>query len=202
VCVEIACQSKVFAKRSFPVLRVPVADIFQTGKRRKKRENAFLGNPEEVSAAVIMGQDSLEGVVSTVAPNLVGPSRTGRRNLFDSLESVQDVFDSESKDALEDALSSEEETADPWGDYYDDYAEDFKDQVETVPSNTTSLQPGQSPAEVVESLPPEIYCDLINTLEDQCLSTSILELWSFNEDKIASLAKDDILNAINNVKVR
>lgn len=49
-------------------------------------------------------------------------------------------------------------------------------------------------------LPPEIYCDLINTLNDKCAEFSLLEIWKFDEDVIRSLSQQDIINAINTVE--
>jgi hypothetical protein len=51
-----------------------------------------------------------------------------------------------------------------------------------------------------DGLPPQIYCDLVTTLEDKCAERSILELWEYDEDVIRSLTKEDIIEAINNIK--
>ena len=48
---------------------------------------------------------------------------------------------------------------------------------------TLCLPPQQS------SLPPEIYCDLLETAADKCAEYSLLELWKFKEDKIRSLTQ-------------
>jgi len=51
-------------------------------------------------------------------------------------------------------------------------------------------------------LPPEIYCDLVNTLNDKCLESSLLELWKFDRKVIEKLTTKAILDAINTVAER
>ncbi len=51
-----------------------------------------------------------------------------------------------------------------------------------------------------DELPPEIYCDLVATLEDKCGEYNLLELWKYDEDKIRKLTQQDIIDAVNSVK--
>ena len=53
----------------------------------------------------------------------------------------------------------------------------------SVSLNTSLCHPQQS------SLPPEIYCDLLETASDKCAEYSLLELWKFKEDRIRSLTQ-------------
>ena len=53
-----------------------------------------------------------------------------------------------------------------------------------------------------DSTTSEIYCDLVNTLNDKCLESSILEIWKFDPKVVEKLTQKDIIDAINNVKER
>ena len=53
--------------------------------------------------------------------------------------------------------------------------------------------------DLVDKLPPSIYCDLIETLSDKCGEYSILEIWKYQRSVIERLTEQDILNAINTV---
>ena len=39
-----------------------------------------------------------------------------------------------------------------------------------------------------DKLPPEVYCDLIETLSDKCGEYSLLEIWKYDEGRIRSLS--------------
>jgi hypothetical protein len=52
----------------------------------------------------------------------------------------------------------------------------------------------------INELPREIYCDLAQTLQEQCAEHNILELWSYDESVIQNLTRRDIINDINTVK--
>ena len=77
-------------------------------------------------------------------------------------------------------------------DYFNFYGGDVEDPAEVEHDDGEDL---------LEDLPREIYCDLINTLSDKCGEYSILELWKFNEDVIRKLSRQEILDAINTVDV-
>ena len=50
------------------------------------------------------------------------------------------------------------------------------------------------------NLPKEVYCDIVETLEDKCGEYSLLEIWEYDREVIASLSKQDIIDAINTVE--
>ncbi len=87
--------------------------------------------------------------------------------------------------------TGEEESEDY--DEYDYYGDDYYDY-----SNEPKNDPEQD--HLADELPPDVYCDLIETLNDKCLETSILEIWKYDEEVIRSLTKEDIIKAINEVK--
>lgn len=102
------------------------------------------------------------------------------------------------------------EPYDPWADYDDyaydpdEYANDYKD-VEVLPDygdDEDDAQRKEEEDDILSGLSPEIYCDLVTTLNAKCLEVSILEIWKFDEERIRALTQQDIINAINKVKKR
>lgn len=51
-------------------------------------------------------------------------------------------------------------------------------------------------------IPNLMYCPLVNALQKGCLQQSILEIWSYDNEKIETLTKEDILLAINSTTIR
>ena len=60
----------------------------------------------------------------------------------------------------------------------------------------------QSSSEFLSSLPRDIYCDLVTTLDTRCSEFSLLEIWDFDEEIIRSLSQEDILDAVNTLTER
>ena len=49
----------------------------------------------------------------------------------------------------------------------------------------------------LDSLPPNIYCDLVTTLNTKCKESSLLEIWQFREDLINTTTQQEIIDAVN-----
>ena len=52
----------------------------------------------------------------------------------------------------------------------------------------------------LEGLPKDIYCDVIETLDDKCGEYSLLEIWKYDREVISRLTEEDIIHAVNTVK--
>ena len=48
-----------------------------------------------------------------------------------------------------------------------------------------------------DDLPADIYCDLIDTLNEKCFQWSLLEMWRFNEAYIETATQQEIIDAVN-----
>ena len=48
-----------------------------------------------------------------------------------------------------------------------------------------------------DKLPPDIYCDLVDTLKEKCLQSSLLEMWRFDASLIKTATQKEILDAVN-----
>ena len=96
-------------------------------------------------------------------------------------------------------------------DYYsDDIWYDYFDETESSPApissnvSNTNTKPTvvADKTDYVKDLPPNIYCDLVTTLDKRCFELSLLEIWDFDGDVIASVTQQEILDAINTLDTR
>ena len=70
---------------------------------------------------------------------------------------------------------------------YDDYT-NFYD----TDKNDSNLEPGyisEDREDTLENLPKEVYCDIVETLEEKCGEYSILEIWKYDADVISNLTQ-------------
>ena len=96
--------------------------------------------------------------------------------------------------------SGEEDYYDFWADEYDDY--DLTPVISIKPridfakysKKTDSSDSGRE-----DSLPRDIFCDLVNTLNTKCGMSSLLEMWRYEEDIIKTTTEEEILEAVNNL---
>ena len=59
--------------------------------------------------------------------------------------------------------------------------------------------PAAAEDDELDGLPREVYCDIVETLEDKCGEFSLLEIWNYERDVISKLSQQDIIDAINTV---
>jgi hypothetical protein len=52
------------------------------------------------------------------------------------------------------------------------------------------------------TIPDDIYCSFVESLDQACWQISPLELWGFDRSTIKNLTHEEIVDAVNNVKVR
>ena len=57
---------------------------------------------------------------------------------------------------------------------------EFLDSEEDPVSNAAI----QDQVDILDDIPADIYCDLVETLNEKCLETSLLEIWKYNEEQI------------------
>ena len=51
--------------------------------------------------------------------------------------------------------------------------------------------------DTIDSLPDNIYCDLVTTLNEKCILTNLLEIWRYDEQHIRTATQQEIINAVN-----
>ena len=70
--------------------------------------------------------------------------------------------------------------------------------VERIDFNTYSKQKNRSEGKgTLEKIPKQIYCDLVTTLNEKCIQTSLLEIWRYREELINSVTQQEIIDAVN-----
>ena len=104
-------------------------------------------------------------------------------------------------DDTTDNAAYEYEEYDFWSDEYDEYPED-NEIVKTVQrinflkyGNKSSNK--EAALNTVDSLPDNIYCDLVTTLNEKCILTNLLEIWRYNEEHIRTATQQEIIDAVN-----
>lgn len=85
------------------------------------------------------------------------------------------------------------------GDYADCPDEQSEEQ-EGETQNNKKEEEEEDKGVDADSYPPEIWCDLVGTLNNKCGEYSLLEIWSYDKEKIRSLTQQDIIDAVNTVK--
>lgn len=96
---------------------------------------------------------------------------------------------------------------DDYGDVWDDYYDYETQETEDKRNTSNTVKPPKAKVETVdkggilEGLPPDIYCGLIDTLDKRCYEQSLLEIWDFDRDIIFNLTQADILDAVNTLTV-
>ncbi len=98
------------------------------------------------------------------------------------------------KDRLKRQAEDEDTNEDDGDDYYD-----FSFSYDDATSSTGTSN--ETEEDLMRDLPKSVYCDIVDSAYKRCAMTSVLELWSYDEDAIRKLTKEDILEAVNTVTV-
>ena len=83
------------------------------------------------------------------------------------------------------------------GDYYIDSEVKEDEDHKNFDSLDDEKSFKESQHRISYSLPPKVFCSLVNTLNSKCFETSILEIWKYHKSTINSLNDDDIIHAIH-----
>ena len=93
------------------------------------------------------------------------------------------------------------EEYDFWADEYNEYDEDDEiiTTVQRIDFNKYGNKSSNKEAALatVDSLPDNIYCDLVTTLNEKCILTNLLEIWRYNEEHIRTATQQEIIDAVN-----
>ena len=91
---------------------------------------------------------------------------------------------------------------DIWYDY-PQYENDVKSEKIYNDSKPAALKKSNTPeTRDLSDLPPGIYCDLVTTIDKACFELSLLEIWLYDEETIAKLTQQEILDKVNSLHVR
>jgi hypothetical protein len=221
MCTKL--QSSNFLTKN-PISRIPIADIFLTRRKRqilvaiadvikdddliqRTTKRSIVTTSIHVNNNQVIPPSQVEQVQAVLAVvNDNDDQKSSAKNYKNSSSRLlTKEVDSETERTPKiinddkvvlvsnDDLSNAKQTAEKNYDYYDyEYPDYFDDPV----SNAEV----QGQVDIINDLPPDIYCDLVNTLNEKCLETSLLEIWKFNEKAIRSLTSEDIIEAVNKIK--
>ena len=117
---------------------------------------------------------------------------------------IADIFQTKRRKKREveinNETSSQEEDYDYdfWAEEYDDY--DLGPVISIKPRidfDKYGRRNDSSDSGTEESLPRDIFCDLVTTLNTKCRMSSLLEIWRYQEDIIKTTTEQEILEAVN-----
>ena len=91
---------------------------------------------------------------------------------------------------------------DIWGDEpdYEEYEENQrKIKIKRINFNKFGTKDNKTvdDNDIADSLPANIYCDLVTTLNTKCKESSLLEIWQYKEDLINTATQQEIIDAVN-----
>ena len=187
--------------------RLPIADIFLKRRKRSPVErpsqmntfnitkiNKISKNTDFAENDIVSSESGSSGVVAYQQDDAI-PSK-----LIVNKPRIE--LNTNTAIPVSPAPSSEEDYEEYNYDYTYDY--DYSEEKNINYKDFSSLQDEEkydkSQKEIAGSLPPSVYCDLVNTFETKCFETSILEIWRYHEPTIMSLTQEDIIYAINVVR--
>ena len=84
-------------------------------------------------------------------------------------------------------------------DISEDFKNDFFGDNEVAEEASSSTRSREFDPSV--DLSVDIYCELLNSLEQECWESNLAEFWGFNATEIESLTKEDILAKLNSGRV-
>ena len=96
-------------------------------------------------------------------------------------------------------------TSDNSDDYYENFYNEYLEEEEEDETNAVRIDFDKYSKKVniskVEKLLDDIsknkYCNLVTSLEEKCIQTSLLEIWRYKEHLINSVTQEEILSAVN-----
>jgi len=89
-----------------------------------------------------------------------------------------------------------------WADEYNEY-DQYDHEIITTAQRINFNKYGnkavnkEEALDTVDSLPDNIYCDLVTTLNEKCVLTNLLEIWRYDEEHIRTTTQQEIIDAVN-----
>ena len=151
--------------------KIPIADIFHSGRRRRR---------DVVTVNAAAADISTNGSVALPTVTDDGPTLEVDKELSEGKTEAVAELEAAKEAAVEDHYDS------LWADY--DYSEDIKAKVDLAKGRLridfAKYGPKVAGQKRVDDdkveLPDDIYCDLIDSLNDVCLQSSLLEIWRYD----------------------
>lgn len=79
---------------------------------------------------------------------------------------------------------------------FDDFDTEFED------SDEQDEEKDKKPFDPSVSLPVDLYCSIVASLDEECYESNLLELWNYNGSVIRDLTATEILDGMNHEKIR
>jgi len=114
---------------------------------------------------------------------------------------IADIFQTKRRKKRE-VTNDLEDIENFWEGEYNEYPEEDEEVVTIVQrinfdKYSSQINKSNEGTDTLDKIPDRIYCDLVNTLNEKCLQTSLLEIWKYREELINSASQQEILDAVN-----
>ena len=93
-----------------------------------------------------------------------------------------------------------------WGEeYYDESGEveervlPYQERINWAKYGRETEERNETELDILEEIPDNIYCDLVTTLTEKCLQTSLLEIWRYEEQTVRSTTSQEVVTAVNSL---
>ena len=131
--------------------------------------------------------------------------KDGKRfhNICARVPIAADVIDEEEKrrKKRQALMGSSDQSDDYYENFYDEYLEE-EDQDDSnngrIDFNKYSKKVNITKVdELLDDISQANYCALVSSLEEKCIQTSLLEIWSYKEHLVDTVTREEILTAVN-----
>jgi len=119
---------------------------------------------------------------------------------------IADIFQTKKRKKRQATNISEDYEFDFWSGDYDEYGgydevREIQIEVERIDFDKYSEQvkKEEDNEDILDKIPDNIYCDLVETLNEKCVESSLLEIWRYDERLINTTTTSEILAAVNNL---
>ncbi len=189
-------------------LKIPITDILLGNKRRRRRRQAV--EESQTSSTTLSSSTSTttepSTTTSTTASTTIATTTTSTTTSTTTTTTTTTTTRKSTTTTTTTTSTTTSEEEEEEYDYYGgfSYAYDSPastdDKDEEEESESKKEDDDDDDPNDLDSLPPEIYCDIVDTLQDKCGEYSLLEIWKYDEDVIRSLTQQDIIDAVNTLK--
>ena len=96
-------------------------------------------------------------------------------------------------------MGSSDHSDDYYENFYDEYLEeDDQDESMRIDFNKYSRKVNITKVDdLLDDISQANYCALVSSLEEKCIQTSLLEIWSYKEHLVKTVTMEEILTAVN-----
>jgi len=113
---------------------------------------------------------------------------------------IGDIFQAKKRRKRQITTATEDDDYDFWAGEYDEYSDYYETSIvhERINFRKYGRKRNDSDNEdILDDIPDNIYCDLVETLNEKCIESSLLEIWKYDEELVKTASQQEILDSVN-----